>query len=760
MKNVNIKEWLDRILIMILFVSFLLIYLTIGSTDSLILIKWYLVLTLLGISVLPITNALFSKFHDNGYIFSKIIGLLFSSFLMWFLSSLKIMKFNTINSYFCVIIVALICFLLSFYKSKKGKQSKKFDNNKILSIIKIELLFLFVMSIACYIKGFNSKIIDTEKYMDYGYMAIMNKSDYMPPNDLWYAGKKLNYYYFGQYMSTFITKLSGVGVKYGYNLMIITLFSLTMFACYSIVYNLLHHHIKNDLKRKYIPIIGGIIAALANTVAGNMHFVIFGFLFPLLHIKTDSIYWFPDSTRYIENTIHEFPSYSFVLGDLHAHVINIIFVLLFIAILFAYLLNNGKRFENNHSNVINSSVIKEILSNPFLLFIGFLLGMFKMINYWDFPIYFVVSFFVMLFYNLIVYKRVRDIILITVIEMIFFFIISMLVSLPFTLSFTMISSSIKFVTSRSLLYKLMILWALPISVVLYFIYVTIKKCKFKKFKLENIMKYIYSLDISNMFIIILGICGIGLVLAPEILYVVDIYTGDAYRTNTMFKFTYQAYIMFGLCFGYILILLLSNKGSRYVGVKLTFLFVLTILYIQNAVNAWFGDVSNYKLYDTMDGTKFLDSYHIGVNGTVTSIDDYKLINWLNENALNNDVILETYGSSYTYSCRISSFTGLATPLGWITHEWLWRSKNSSLEFPSEIQDREDDIDKIYTSTDTKEVKKLINKYKIKYIIVGYSERDKYNNLINEELLGSFGKIVYSSNLNNLELPTYIIQVDR
>ena len=101
MKNVNIKEWFDRILIMILFVSFLLIYLVIGSIDSLMLIKWYLVLTLLGMSVLPITNTLFSKFHDNGYIFSKIIGLLFSSFLMWFLSSLKIMKFNTINSYFC-----------------------------------------------------------------------------------------------------------------------------------------------------------------------------------------------------------------------------------------------------------------------------------------------------------------------------------------------------------------------------------------------------------------------------------------------------------------------------------------------------------------------------------------------------------------------------------------------------------------------------------------------------------------------------------
>ena len=44
----------------------------------------------------------------------------------------------------------------------------------------------------------------------------------------------------------------------------------------------------------------------------------------------------------------------------------------------------------------------------------------------------------------------------------------------------------------------------------------------------------------------------GLILLPEIVYVKDIYSGDYKRANTMFKLTYQAFIMFGICFGYII----------------------------------------------------------------------------------------------------------------------------------------------------------------------------------------------------------------
>lgn len=79
----------------------------------------------------------------------------------------------------------------------------------------------------------------------------------------------------------------------------------------------------------------GLLRGGAVSLAGNMHYVIYGCIRQWLGLN-ESAYWFPSSTRYIgydplvenDRTIHEFPSYSFVLGDLHAHVVNVMFVLL------------------------------------------------------------------------------------------------------------------------------------------------------------------------------------------------------------------------------------------------------------------------------------------------------------------------------------------------------------------------------------------------------------------------------------------------
>src|SRR3989304_5981669 len=44
-------------------------------------------------------------------------------------------------------------------------------------------------------------------------------------------------------------------------------------------------------------------------------------------------YWYANATRFIPFTIHEFPSYSFVVSDIHGHVLSIPFVLLAIGLL-------------------------------------------------------------------------------------------------------------------------------------------------------------------------------------------------------------------------------------------------------------------------------------------------------------------------------------------------------------------------------------------------------------------------------------------
>jgi uncharacterized membrane protein len=180
-------------------------------------------------------------------------------------------------------------------------------------------------------------------------------------------------------------------------------------------------------------------------------------------------YWFPDATRYIgyfpetnDKTIHEFPSYSFVLGDLHAHVINIMLVLTVLGILFAWLIDRQKRKEEG------LPTRKEVF-HPAVLAISFLIGLFHMTNFWDFPIYYVVAGAVILFSNLSVYNFKGKALWLTALQGVAVILISEVICLPFTLNFDKISTHICLVDARTPLYQLLILWGLPIYVVVCFI---------------------------------------------------------------------------------------------------------------------------------------------------------------------------------------------------------------------------------------------------------------------------------------------------
>ena len=97
------------LLLLILWFGFYLL-----RTDSYIqFLKWYGTLVLITIGALPLTYKLFAKFSDDGYIFAKPIGIVISGFLMWFFASVKILKFNPLNSYICLVIMTLISFLIS-----------------------------------------------------------------------------------------------------------------------------------------------------------------------------------------------------------------------------------------------------------------------------------------------------------------------------------------------------------------------------------------------------------------------------------------------------------------------------------------------------------------------------------------------------------------------------------------------------------------------------------------------------------------------
>lgn len=754
--------------------------------DMIVFIQWWLLILILGFIFVPLSGLLFSKLSDKGYLFSKIIGIAVSGYLMWMLSVLKILKYTTVS---CIIALgiglAINAFIVLYYRylykpksstiySEKNLLSAFFKKENLGIFITEELLFLVIFLIFTYIRGFKPEAYGTEKFMDYGFMTTMMRNDYMPPQDFWFSGTHLNYYYVGQFLATFLTRLSFVDVSRGYNLMLMMTGAFTFVLPFSIGYNLIIRYGERKAKKsRFFASIAGLFAGAGVCIAGNMHYPIYGLIIPFFKnltskVKTQALYWFPDATRYIgynpetkDKTIHEFPAYSFILGDLHAHVINIIFVLTVLAILLAWLFGQTDRYRETKR-------FRDEVFNPQIILIAFFIGLFHSTNYWDYPIYFVVSGAIILFSNMIVYGFMKKAYILTAIQGIFIFLLGEIFALPFTLQFDQISASARLAENHTPLYQLLVLWGLPIFTLIAFLVITIsdyvneKKKKRKKKRLKSraarlgrlLSSYMNSLTDTDLFVITIGLCSMGLVLLPEIVYVKDIYSGDYKRANTMFKLTYQAFIMFGICFGYIYVRILYYGRAfirrLVIGISL-FSFALTLLYPINAVNNWnFRDKKGYK---GIDATLFMKK---------DFKNDYLATRWLIENVSGTPVVLEANDLSYSDYQRVSVITGLPTVLGWYTHEQLWRSGPDTTDDMVTIQlnERASDIRAIYTSEDINLVRSLIEKYDVSFIYVGQLEEKKFE-WLNHDLLRSLGEIVFMNpDTDEYDYSTYIIKVDR
>lgn len=714
---------------------------------------WYLLALVLGAAFMPLTGRLFRRFEDKGWIFSKVTAIAVTGFVTWFLVAVKILKFTTITCV-AVTIACVLCSILLYQKEQKaGFECIPFEHMKL--VYAEEMLFFAFFLLWTYLAGFHPAAYGTEKFMDYGFMEAMMRSKTLPATDLWYSGGKINYYYGGQYFAVFLTKLSGTRVELTYNLM------RTFVAGFAFImpFSLVHQMVKDCLGRKNIgwkkklPSVTGFLAGIAVSVAGNMHYVIYGCVIPWIQkAKGEEVghYWFPDATRYIgfnpdvdDKTIHEFPCYSFVLGDLHAHVVDIMFVLLILALLYAWM-KKVRTTKLIFENMEKKEFWKKQLLMPQLLAAAALLGMFHWTNFWDFVIYYTVTCGVILIMNIIGQEgKIKWILAVTAAQAAEIMAVATIIILPFTLQFdtSNMVQGVALAQHHSLPHQLLVLWGLPAILTLLFI-ISLLVEKLRGTEQKSLYRLLKSVTLPDLFAVIMGLCAIGLVLIPELVYVRDIYEKRNARANTMFKLTYQAYIMFGMTMLYAIFRLLiigKNRILKAVSVIGLLLFVWTCGYFGNSAHSWFGEVWKPSQYKGLNATAFLETdFSEDVGG----------IRWLKEHIEDSPVVLEANGDSYSEYERVSAMTGLPTVMGWYVHEWLWRGNLA------DINARIADIESIYTSTDETQVRKLLEQYDVSYVFVGSCERKKYGEKLNNDMLKKLGEVVYQDE----EWQTYIIKV--
>lgn len=715
---------------------------------------WWLLAGVLGLCAMPLTGRLFQGFADKGWIFSKALAIAVTGFFTWFLVSIKLAAFTTLTCVAVVLIFVVCCILLFLHQNRQGIWCMPEGHGDL--IFWEEVIFFAAFLMWTYFAGFHPQAYGTEKFMDYGFMEAMMRSTTLPATDLWYSQGKINYYYGGQYFAVFLTKLSVTKVAKTYNLMRTFVAAFAFAMPFSLVYQMVRDRMYGQLtgKKRCVPPMAGMTAGISLSLAGNGHYIVYRWVLPWIQklqgVESDSSYWFPDATRYIgynpyreeDRTIHEFPSYSFVLGDLHAHVVNILFVLLLIGILYAWM----KKMKSQRLDQVDlhaSAFWKREMLSPYLLLAGLLLGMYQWTNFWDFVIYFVVTGGVMLFGNIVrLGGRIRKILAVTIVQALELLAVSYLVILPFTIQFDSMVDGVGIAKYHSYFYQLLVLWGIPVLLVLVFV-ISLLREKLKQVEHKSLYSLMAATDVPDLFALITGLCAFGLILIPELVYVRDIYENGNARANTMFKLTYQAYILFALTMGYgiyRLLIVTRNKLSKVLAGVVLFFLVWTFGYLGNSVKAWFGDVWKVSDYQGLDATTFLEQQ---------VPEDAAAIRWLRANITGSPVVLEAPGDSYTKYERVSAATGLPTVIGWRVHEWLWRSNVADVDFKAE------DVRRIYTSTDEDQVKRLLTNYDVSYIFVGSTEREKYGDSLNESLLQSLGTVVFQDETYD----TYIIKVD-
>jgi len=332
-------------------------------------LAWYILITLLGWITFPLTHRLFPALADRGYSFTRAFGLLIWGYAFWLSASLGFAQ-NDIGGLLLgwVILGGLSAWAYFVpHASRPTQLIEWLKENKSL-ILSIEILFLVAFALMAFIRAANPEIVGTEKPMELMFINGIMNSPGFPPRDLWLSGYSISYYYFGYVMTSMLAMFTGAPATMAFNLMIALVFGLGAIGAYGILYNLLAHYplpvtnLRSKIENRKSLIASPLLAPLFLLLVSNVE----GFL-EVLHRKglfwregtnfwtwldmkelsqapSLPLGWMPDrylwwwrASRVVQDydlndtffeAIDEFPFFSFLLGDLHPHVLAIPFLLL------------------------------------------------------------------------------------------------------------------------------------------------------------------------------------------------------------------------------------------------------------------------------------------------------------------------------------------------------------------------------------------------------------------------------------------------
>ncbi|MBK9005959.1 MAG: hypothetical protein IPM31_03095 [Anaerolineae bacterium] len=816
---------------------------------------WYLLSTLLGWLTFPLAYHIFPALKDRGYTLARAFGLLIWGYAFWLLASFRVAQ-NDIGG---LLLGLLILASLSVWAMTNYQLP--ISNSPILSFLKsnrpliitTELLFLLAFALMAFIRSTSPEILGTEKPMELMMINGIMNSPTFPPRDLWLSGYSISYYYFGYVMTSMLATFTGAPATAAFNLMTALIFALSAVGAYGVLYNLLAYGQKskvesvalslskgqrsgNPLSSFFSPLLAPLFLLLVSNVEGFLEVLHRRGLFwtsganfwtwldipELRDAPAQPLQWIPDrfwwwwrASRVIMDSdlqnnptgdvISEFPAFSFLLGDLHPHILAMPFVLLAVAVAL-------NLFFGGFKGTTGFYFARLHMSKTGFLILSLLIGGLAFLNTWDI----LVTSALMLFTYVLArareagwgWERLEDLFILGIPMLI----VAYVLYLPFFIGFDSqaggILPSFMYPTRGA---QLWVMWGtLFIPLFAFLLY----RRSTGSANWSAGLKVSFGI-VFVLFLAMFAVGAIALRARPDLIdpliasqaggasgfvaasmmrrlaYIGSLVTLLALMiptvsylltnervensTPTEERPSSHTFALLLLFLGLLLILgpefvyLRDNFGYRintifkfyfqaWMALSLAAAYGTAVLLqnLQGRAKSAFSVVFTLILivgltYPALGFANRTNNFKPPFFGY--TLDDFERVRaenpdeaaamrWLQ--SAPDGVVAEAVGGAYSSYARIANYTGLPTVLGWDNHEGQWRDQ--SLQ-----GNRRQDIETLYTTPDGLTAQDIVAKYNIRYIYIGGLERSTYP--VDEGKFNSLFKIVFQQgNVTIYEAP--------
>ncbi len=777
--------------------------------DLPLLLRWLVALEVIGWGLYPLLYFAMPGLRDRGLTLAKPFALLALVYPVWFIASLGVPVFTAP-------FLAATGLLLTaggwFYAIRRPAMSA--DGGETLLppaatkltyflraswryIILSEAIFIGGFLFYAWLRSYNPEILGTEKPMEIGFLSGATRQATLPPRDPWLSGHGINYYYLGYVLIAALAKLTAISSSVAFNLGLATIFAMALCGGAGVTTNLLAAARDKGLVAPQARTLGmGLLGGYLLVFAGNMYAARDvlskgqaaidqwwwgGLGWKSSRVVIDSGFparYFGPNVPPVE-TITEFPFFSFILGDLHAHVLALPFALLALALALDIFLK--PLLPNNPNNAGTPTGLAAFLPPPGALarigVASLVVGGLYALNSWDLPTYAVI--YLAAGALPIVLAR-RGVLRREWAAAAVFAVDCFVLWLPFHAKFTSLIggepfalpepwASLPLIPTLSKTLGLVIwgktpvdqfftIYLLPWVVGLLFLVwrwraarevmpnngLTTPILAFLGLALVGtlfqmplilyaglilvlvvtILRQWQQLQLelhADLFAVGLFAAAFALVLVTEVFFIHDVFGN---RMNTIFKVYYQAWTLLAVASAYAIVQMVAVRiGDRREAWRFPATAAIILLLLATTA---------YPIYSSNARTdKFLASSSLDGLAYVQKAqpEEYAGITWVREHIPTGSVVAEAPGCSYGeyYGLphdRVSTFAGVSTPLGWGGHESQWRGGDP--ELLAELGLRTTDVNQFFATTDEAEARAIMDRYNIGYVYVGLFEREGYN----------------------------------